>query len=141
MSTSSIDLGEIQDLARAIGLADSSGGFRSDWLSRPGDYLSTVLADDTQRNALIDFVDQVLKIEREADADGLIWLQVAENKDPDVKVYVVLDPTAADYVAVGVGVRLKTAPVVSDTSTYVPLFRAARTGRSVPDPILIGQSP
>ena len=65
MSTG-IDLGEIGDLAKAIGLTDESGSIRSDWLSNPGNYLSSVLADDTQRNALIDFVDQILAIDREA---------------------------------------------------------------------------
>ncbi len=141
MSTSSVNLGEIEDLVRAIGLMDAGGSLRSDWLSRPGDYLSTVIADDTQRNALINFVDQILAIERETDADGLIWLQIAEHDDPHVTVYVVLDPTPADYVAIGVGVRVTTAPIVSNSSTYVPVFRAAKTGHSVPDAILIGNSP
>jgi large repetitive protein len=141
MSTSSIDLGEIQDLAKAIGLTDSGGGIRSDWLSRPGDYLSSVIADDTQRNALIDFIYHILGEDRETDADGLIWLQVVKHDGPDVGVYVVLDPTPADYVALGAGVRLTTADPASDTSAYVPIFRAAKTGHSVTDPILIGQSP
>jgi large repetitive protein len=140
MSTG-IDLGEIGDLAKAIGLTDESSTIRSDWLSNPGNYLSSVLADDTQRNALIDFVDQILAIDREADADGLIWLQIAENQDPHVIAYVVIDPTPSDYVAIGAGVRVTSSNPDSDSSTYVPIFRAAKTGHSVPDPILIGQSP
>ena len=140
MSTG-IDLGEIGDLAKAIGLTDESGSIRSGWLSNPGNYLSSVLGDDTQRNALIDFVDQILAIDREADADGLIWLQIAENQDPHVTVYVVIDPTPSDYVAIGAGVRVISSNPDSDSSTYVPIFRAAKTGHSIPDPILIGQSP
>ncbi len=140
--SAAINLGEIEDLARALGLLDSTGNVRSDWLSRPGDYLSTVIADDTQRNALISFVDQILaEPPAETDPDGLIWLQIAQNPSPQVTVYLVLDPTHADYVGLGAGVRLSTSPTESKTSVYVPLFRAAKTGHSVPDPILIGQSP
>ena len=94
MSASAINLGEIEDLARALGLLDNNGDIRSDWLSRPGDYLSTVVADDTQRGALIKFVDQILdEPTAESDPDGLIWMQIAQNSSPKVTVYLVLDPT------------------------------------------------
>jgi hypothetical protein len=142
MSASAINLGEIEDLARALGLLDNNGDIRSDWLSRPGDYLSTVVADDTQRGALIKFVDQILnEPTAEPDPDGLIWMQIAQNPSPKVTVYLVLDPTHSDYVGLGAGVKLTTSPSESSTSVYVPIFRAAKVGHSVADPILIGQSP
>ena len=142
MSASAINLGEIEDLARALGLLDHNGDIRSDWLSRPGDYLSTVVADDTQRGALIKFVDQILnEPTAEPDPDGLIWMQIAQNPSPKVTVYLVLDPTHSDYVGLGAGVKLTTSPSESSTSVYVPIFRAAKVGHSVADPILIGQSP
>src|SRR5437016_2649445 len=46
-------LGDIQGLATALGLLDGSGDVRTDWLTQPGRYLSTVLADQGQRSALI----------------------------------------------------------------------------------------
>ncbi len=143
MSAGAVDLGEIQELGKALGLLDSSDGFRSDWLTQPGHYLSTVLADDTQRNALIQFVDNVLGgEERETDPDGLIWLPVASNPSPHVTVYVVLDATPSDSIGIGLGARLTTiAPNESKTSVHVPVFRAAKSGHTVADAILIGHSP
>ena len=141
MSTGAIDLGEIQGLGKALGFLDGSDNFRSDWLSNPGQYLSSVLAEETQRNALVQFLDDVLGgEERETDPDGLIWLPIVSNASPHVTLFLVLDPTAADSVAIGVGVRLTTSPTESKTSIHVPIFRAAKSGHTVPDPILIGHS-
>jgi hypothetical protein len=141
MSTSTIDLGEIEGLGKAIGLLDGSNSFRSDWLTQPGHYLSSVMADDTQRNATIAFVDQILGSgPQETDPDGLVWMPIVSHDHPHVSVYVVVDPTPADYVGIGVGARLTTAPAASKTSVHVPIFRAAKAGKSVPNPILIGQS-
>src|SRR5260370_42508454 len=70
-----------------------------------------------------------------------MWLPTATNPGADVTVYAVLDPTAPDYIGIGVGARLNTtAPAQSHTSVHVPIFRAAKAGHTVPDPILIGQS-
>lgn len=138
---SAIDLGDIQVLGKALGLLDGADNFRSDWLSRPGDYLSSVLADQTQRDALVEFIDEALGgEERETDPDQLIWLPIVSHNDPHLTLYTVLDPRPADYVAIGVGVRLTTATPQSRTSVHVPIFRAAKAGRTVPDAILIGQS-
>src|SRR5690606_40261072 len=60
LSLSGSDLGELSSLATALGLAESNGSFRDDWLSRPGHYLGRALADETQRDALIAFIDDVL---------------------------------------------------------------------------------
>src|SRR5215471_6268356 len=141
MSAGSVNLGDIQALGKAIGLLDASDSIRSDWLTQPGHYLSSVLADSTQRDALVQFVDDVLGGEqRETDPDGLVWLPIATNPNPHVTVYFVLDPTPADFVGIGVGARLTTtAPAQSKTSVHVPIFRAAKTGHSVPSAILIGQ--
>jgi hypothetical protein len=141
MSAGAINLGEIQDLGKALGLIDASDGFQTDWLGDPGKYLSSVLADDTQRNALVKFVGDLLGDgQRQTDSDGLIWLPIATNPSPNVTIYAVLDPTAADYVGIGVGAQLTTASPESKTSVRVPIFRAAKSGHTVPDPILIGNS-
>jgi hypothetical protein len=141
MSTSAINLGEIAGLGKALGILDGSNDFRSEWLSRPGHYLSSVMADETQRNALVAFIDEILGGPPLApDPDGLIWLAIVSHDHPQVSVYVVLDPTPTDYVAIGVGARLATASPQSNTRVHVPLFRAAKSGHSVPNPLLIGQS-
>ena len=141
MNTSASDLGEIKELGKALGFIDNGDNFRQDWLSRPSHYLSQVMADETQRNALVDFADSVLGGEtRDTDPDGLIWLPIVSHPDPHITVYAVLDPTHADYVGIGVGVRLTTTAPESHTQAFVPIFRAAKNGHSVPDPILIGQS-
>ena len=82
MSLVSADLGEIKNLATALGLVDAGGDFRGDWLSRPGDYLSSVLADAGQRDALVAFVDEALGGEaREQDPDGLVWLPIVSSEN------------------------------------------------------------
>jgi len=86
-------LGDLQELARALGLIDGSDNFRTDWLSQPGRYLSTVLADEAQRNALVGFLDEILGSGNvETDANGLVWLPLASSTAPQFKVYIVLDP-------------------------------------------------
>src|SRR5215467_1767147 len=140
MSTGAINLGEVQDLGKALGLLDGSDNFRSDWLSKPGHYLSSVLADETQRNALIQFVGDVLGGNPETDSDGRIWLPIVSNPAPYVTVFLVLDPTPPDYVGIGVAARLTTSSPESRTTVHVPIFRAAKPGHSVPDAILIGHS-
>jgi hypothetical protein len=139
VSFAASDLGELGQLATALGILDGTGGFNDDWLSAPGDHLSNVLASPTQRDALVAFVDDVLGgEERETDADGLIWLPIVSHDDPQVTFYVVLDPGPANYVAIGVGARLTTSSPASLTTIHVPVFRAAKEGRSVPNAILIG---
>jgi hypothetical protein len=140
MSTGAINLGEIQGLGKALGLLDGSDNFRSGWLSEPGHYLSSVLADETQRNALVQFVGDVLGEQTETDSDGRIWLPIVSNPSPHVTLFLVVDPTPPDYVAIGVGARLTTTAPESRTSVHVPIFRAAKSGHAVPDSILIGHS-
>jgi hypothetical protein len=138
---SAINFGEIENLGKALGMLDGTGEFRSDWLTKPGDYMSSVLADETQRDALVQFVDDVLGGPSVApDAEGLVWLQLATHTGPNVSVFLVLDPTPANYVGIGVGGKVNTASPASDVSVYVPIFRAAKSGHSVPDPLLIGKS-
>jgi hypothetical protein len=139
MSFSASDLGELGHLATALGILDAGGDFNDDWLSAPGDYLSRVLANQTQRDALVAFVDEVLGgEERQTDADGLVWLPIVSHDNPRITFYLVLDASPANSVSIGVGVLLTTSATASLTTLHVPLFRAAKEGRSVPDAILIG---
>jgi hypothetical protein len=138
---SAINFGEIQNLGKALGMLDGSASFRSDWLSNPGHYLSSVMADQTQRDSLVQFVDDILGAgSTETDASGLVWLPLVSNPSPHVTVYIVLDPTHGSYVGIGVGAELITASPESTTRLHVPVFRAAKTGQTVANPILIGNS-
>jgi hypothetical protein len=135
------DLAELGDLAKALGIVDGAGDFRADWFTRPGDYLSGMLADETQRDALVGFIDEVLGgAARETDPQGLIWLPIASVTTPRLTVYVVLDERPANYVGVGVGARLTTLGPGSTTEVHVPVFRAAKSGGGVPSPLLLGTS-
>ena len=131
------DLGEISTLATAMGLIDDNIG---QWLQAPGDHLSTMLADTAQRTALIDFVDNVLGgDQRDTDADGRIWLPIVKTGDGLVEVFIVVDESNADSVALGLGARFTTHTPTSHTSVHVPLFRAAKFGHTVADAIYLGQ--
>ena len=139
MSLGRSDLGVLGDLAGAVGLTDSGGEFQTDWLSNPGDYLSSVLADEHQRNSLVTFVDNVLGGSQQSRAaDGTIWLPIVERSAPDFHLFVVLDDQPADYVGIGVGVRIAATDPTASIEAHVPIFRAAKNGHSVESSILIG---
>ena len=139
MSLAGSDLGVLGELAGAVGLTDNSGSFREDWLSNPGDYLSSVLADEHQRQSLVTFVDNVLGGSSQSKApDGTTWLPIVERTAPDFHLYVVLDDQPADYVAIGLGVRISGTNPTASIAAHVPIFRSAKKGHTVASPMLIG---
>ena len=137
-----VDLGAIDRLAVAIGLIDDDGDLVADWFSRPGDHLSSVLADDGQRAAMLEFVDEVLGgATATTDAAGRRWVPVADVEDGEFTVAVVIEELA-DRIHVGAGVRLghtSQSGVGVSAEVVVPLFA---TGRGDPpaavDPVLLG---
>jgi hypothetical protein len=139
MSFGGSDLGVLGDLAGAVGLTDDSGSFREDWLSKPGEYLSSVLAEDHQRNSLVTFVDNVLGGSTPSRApDGTTWLPIVERSAPDFHLFVVLDDQPADYVGIGLGARIAATNPTASIAAHVPIFRAAKKGHTVASPFLIG---
>ncbi|MGZ6652359.1 MAG: hypothetical protein ACXVHB_33680, partial [Solirubrobacteraceae bacterium] len=83
----SVDLGGIDRLATAIGLVDGDGALVGDWFSRPGNYLSSVLADDAQRTALLEFVDEILGDSAQTtDEAGRAWVPIADVEDGEFTV-------------------------------------------------------
>ena len=143
MSVAGSDLGVLEDLAKALGLLDSGGGFNGDWMSAPGDHLQKVLADDSQRAGLISFVDEVLGgPERVSDPSGLVWLPVferSEGGEPAVTVYVVLDEHPSDHVRIGIGVTVEAADGIASVKAHVPMFRAAKLDHAgVSNPVVLG---
>ena len=140
MSFAPDNLGEVEEIARAIGLVNGSG-FNDDWLSRPGLYLSSILAEDAQRNALIGVVDDLLGgSARETDSRGQTWLPLFECSDPRVTFYAVVDDRPTDHVRVGLGVKASATSPDASARFHAPLFKAARSGHSVANPILLGQA-
>jgi large repetitive protein len=139
VTISPTDLGEIGSLAKAIGLINGSGQFQEDWLTRPVDYLSAVLANEAQRAALIAFLDAALGgSERRTDSSGRIWLPIIEEDSPDVTIYVALDEREASYVRLGLGVGIQTTSPHSETTFHLPLFKAAKEGQSLDSIVLLG---
>ncbi len=138
MTISPTDLGEIGSLAKAIGLINGSGHFQEDWLTRPGDYLSSVLANEAQRAALMAFLDAALGgSERRNDSAGRIWLPIIEESSPDITFYIVVDEKT-DHVRLGLGVGIRTTSPNSETTFHLPLFKAAKEGHSVDNVVLLG---
>jgi large repetitive protein len=140
MSFAPSDLGEVSPLATALGLVDGAGNFNGNWLNDPGRYLSSILAERDQRDALLEFLDEALGAEqREQDAHGLVWLPLFSNDDPRVTLYLVIDDRPATHVRIGIGVQVETRGPDSRTRFHALAFRAAKTGSHVSNPILLGE--
>ena len=62
-----------------------------------------------------------------------------EATAPLLDVSVVIDDSLSDdFVALGLGLSVRTVAPPSRTTIHVPLFRTAKKDRSVPDPFLLG---
>ncbi|SIO33796.1 hypothetical protein SAMN05444722_1519 [Rhodovulum sp. ES.010] len=140
------DFGDTSDLLRALGLVDAGGGFNGAWLGDPERYLKTILADEGQRQALLDFVAAMREGETERDAANRIWIALfGEPLDGGARIdfHLVVDEEDADEVRLFLGVRFTTqAPLTeSASSLMIPLFRAGKAGRPPPDtPFLAGEA-
>jgi len=121
------DLGVLGSLATAVGILGADGEPNPDWFGDPAESLSTVLADEGQREALIAFVDEAMGgADREADLAGAIWLPIVRLTNPDLTVAITIDESPATAVLVGLGVSFSTDSPASRNSVSVPLFRAAK---------------
>lgn len=144
MTTSTADLGVLGSLATAIGLFED-GAPNSDWFGRPDHYLARILSDDTQRDALVRFVDEVLGgADRTTAPGGTTWLPVVSLRRPadplDLDVCVTIADEEGAPVRLGLGLSaLTTEPVASRTTIEVPLFQVDGNGVHVSEPFLLGQ--
>ncbi|MGE3443366.1 MAG: DUF6603 domain-containing protein [Acidimicrobiia bacterium] len=147
MSIGGDELGAFADLARALGLLrnDELSGA---WFQDPmGDAstsdkrgLATILFDDDQREALLDFVDDVLGPPDQSRTGDEVWVPLFANDDPDVTIYAVIRELPG-VVHVGVGVEHTAgtgAPAVA-SRLKVPVFQFDRSG--APDPVGGGSVP
>ena len=133
---------EIIDLGLAIGLLTPSGSgveLDSGWFADPGTQLTGVLADDNRRGALIRFADAVLAKGNHSEQGGVVLVPVVNLRElsddetlPDVVVSVSLDASPANYTEVGLAAALTTIDPASTTQVAIPLYRAAKTGKTVP---------
>ncbi len=142
MTVTADDLGVLGNLGKAIGLLGSDGDPNPSWFGDPAASLQTVLADDGQRAALIDFVDEALGgADASADPSGTTWLPLVELEPPEPRltVAVTVDDRPADHVTVGLGVAFETEGPASRTTVSVPLFQAAKRGQTIGSPFLLGQ--
>ena len=154
MTVTDEQLGSFSSLATAIGLMrdgtpqpswfESPLGNRSDSSFVAG--LTTMLADDTQRDALVDFVDEVLGPPDREQEGGDVWVPLFSESDPPITISAVLTERAGS-VRVGIGAEYEAGtgtPRVT-TKVHVPIFQFRRrtgdleaTGPDVPDWLLLG---
>ncbi|MFL5937814.1 MAG: DUF6603 domain-containing protein [Gaiellaceae bacterium] len=142
MSIGTDDLGVLGNLATAIGIF-KDGAPNPDWFGDPVDNdaasLSTILAKESQREALIDFVDEALGGADRTQEAGVTWLPVISLDDPDLMLAVTIDDRPNTHVAIGLGAIFRTTNPSSQTSFSVPLFRTAKPNKPAPTPFILGQ--
>jgi len=138
---------EIADLGLAIGLlTPSTDGVELDssWFDAPAERLTGVLADDDRRLALVRFADAVLAGGNHDESGGVSLLHLfnlrtlaGDNTLPNLTIQASLDARAADYVEVGLAASFTTDTPSTTTDLRIPLYRAAKTGHSVPQPFAL----
>lgn len=141
MTLAADDLAAVGDLGKALGIFTDSGAANSDWFGNPQSYLTTMLAEDYQREALISFVDTALGgEERETDADGAIWLPIFGLEDPNVDVSLIVY-SAGPSIKLGLGVELsRTTAPEARVRAAIPLFVVSKSGSApVTNHLWLGQ--
>ena len=138
---------EIADLGVAIGLLSAGPGgveLDSSWFDDPGDRLTGVLADDDRRSALVRFADAVLAEGQHDDDGGVSRIHLfnlralaGDESLPDLTISAVLDARSPDFVEVGLAVAFATTGPATTTDLTVPLYRAAKSGKSVAEPFAL----
>ena len=139
----SVDLGDLAGLATAVGLLDDSGNPAESWFRDPGAHLSNVLSNPVQRNALVEFVDDLLGGEEATtDEDGVSWLPIVEVDNGTFRLFITVQEAgggATIRIGAGVKVRVRASGGVDcDVDAHVPLFAASGTS-TVSDPLLLGK--
>jgi len=140
------DFGDVSSLLRALGLVDQNGEFVGDWVSDPGRHLKSILSDDGQRAALLEFVAAVRDGQQQSDHSGRTWIEILAEPVAGlgaVRFHLVLDDQPSGEVRLYLGLKLDAG--VPDTlcraSLLFPLFRVPKAGPgAAPDPDLVGNA-
>lgn len=141
MSFGSGDLGVLGNLAKALGIFDSSGNPNQGWFANPEASLKNMLANEAQRDALIAFVDEALGGADRSTEAGVTWLPIVAIDEPPLSVAVTVDEGQSDGLHIGLGLRVSTTDPASATTLAVPLFRAKKEGGpNVTQPLLLGSA-
>ncbi len=135
-------LGAFGHLAQALGITDGSaanGAWFGDPMGTGGNQhgLTSIIADDDQRNALVDFVDEALgppDLHREGEQK---WIPLFVETSPAIAVYAVVEPIAG-AVRVGIGLEHTAGTDVPNvrTTIHVPIFHMKRRGQTDPQPVV-----
>lgn len=123
-------------LATAIGLLDPNGQPNSSWFGDPmGATAATgnqhglrhLLADDAQRTALFEFVDEILGPPDQRVRSGKTWVPLFSEQS--ITLYAVVEAVAGQ-VELGIGLDHNTGTALPRVTTriHVPVFRFARRG-------------
>lgn len=160
--TATPDLGAFEDLGVALGLLLPGNGsgpsFNPGWFDNPvtgsavtpepstAHGLKHLMADPQQRQALLDFVDQVLGGPDQRTTGQATWVPLFVEPSADVTVYAVVQPRDG-HVLLGVGVehRLQ-ADLTLATRVHVPIFRfddrtpGPATAAAVPEWLALGRA-
>jgi large repetitive protein len=144
---SASDFGDMSELLSALGLVTDGGDFNNDWLGDPESYLKTILGKQYQREALLDFIENVRDASTERDAESRQWIELfSESRNGSgVKFFLVVDDQPANEVDLFLGVRFQTYDPLtrSESSLMFPTFRVSKvdgegTAASPLSPALVG---
>lgn len=132
------ELDAFQALGKALGILKANGDANDAWFADPvgvspgatagnTNGLRNILADDTQREALEAFVDEVLGAPDRTTRDGATWVPLFRETSPAVTIYAVLKPVVG-AVHIGIGLEHAMAPGAPSVATriHVPIFRVQR---------------
>jgi large repetitive protein len=145
-------LDSFEALAKALGILNDAGSANDKWFADPvgtstNDHgLKEILADDTQRDALLTFVDEVLGAPDKSTRGGATWVPLFKETAPPVTIFAVVKPVAgAVYIGVGLEHTMTGAAPKVATRVHVPIFRVQRgttpltSAGSLPPWLLLGR--
>ncbi len=139
----SVDLGDLGQLATALGLTSKDGSPNSDWFSDPGVHLRTILSNTDQRAALVATIDDFLGDADGSSAGGRSTIPIVSTGIFTLSALIEELHLGA---MIGIGALAEVHTPASATtagvhlSVEVPLFASQGTAPLPAGPILLGTS-
>ena len=128
MTVDASTLGDVAALATALGLLDGSGDVDTSWFEDPGGHVRGMLRNQPQRDALVQFIEDVLgdDASQVTDDPGRTWVplrRLVGTAEAGADLFLVLGPVPRGVV-VSIGVRAETdQPVAASAEIRMPLVR------------------